>query len=193
MLKKGMVGVLLSLLLAAPVLAETSNPGFVFFPVTESSYQPNFVVAALKASVTADPYGHEDPTQTEVLKGSGAEISLDCPWFQFGSNPLRQQISVVNYIQQASQMTSLELNPHYVMTGGVFGLGFGPGFGWIRKTSRLDQTQEQTYFTLQYGVSLVMNLGFMHIAVEKRRQMSSQENGKFLDNQRQVLKLGIAF
>ncbi|MDT8447514.1 MAG: hypothetical protein RRB13_11545 [bacterium] len=182
---------LTALLLPQWAFAETSQSGFVFFPVLDSSFDPNFTIAAVNASVTADPYGHPTDPASDQMPGSGAELQLDCPWFQFGANPLRQQISVVDYEYRGLKMRSLELNPHYVMTAGFVGLGFGPGFGFLEQTDAYDQPH--TYFTLQYGASLVFNLGFLHLAIESRRQMSQEENGKHLDNLRQVTKVGINF
>lgn len=183
--------VCLALIWALPAWGETSQSGFVFFPVLDSSFDPNFSILALDASVTADPYGHRTEPASDAIQGSGAELQLDCPWFQFGSNPLRQQISIVNYEYQGLKMRSLELNPHYVMTNGFVGLGFGPGFGFLEATDAYDQPH--TFFTLQYGASLVLNLGWIQIAAESRRQMSQEENGKSLDNLRQVLKAGFNF
>ena len=202
MIKKTVLFALLLYLLAiGHLMAETRRKGFVFFPVTEPSFKANFVVSRLFPSIYPTPRGQRDPKQDGSFNGSGVEISLDCPWFQLGSNPLRQQISYVSYKQDYTHdsgeeekfaIDSLEFNPQYVISGRVFGFGFGPGFGFLRARSEREK-YPRIYFTLQYGASFVVKLGWIHLAVEFRRQKSQEGPGTHLDNDRRVFKAGIAF
>ncbi len=185
---------LLFFLLASPVLfAETSSKGFVFFPVTDSSFETIPTFSKISGKVTV-PDGNINATTTTEMDLEGFEIQLDCPWFQFGANPLRQQISYASYTQEDFTMTSFEINPNYIMTtdSRLIGLGFGPGFGGLRSENKANGISE-TFMTLQFSVSLSLNLGFVHLGLEQRKQRSQVAGQKYWDNNRKIFKVGINF
>ena len=175
--------------------AETGKSGFVFFPMTDSSFKPHFTVALMGSSISPTS---SDATQTSSSSASGVEISLDCPWFQLGKNPLRQQISIQTYANELENLTSVEFNPHYYLVNidKKYLVGFGPGFGWLQSSatnSITNETTSNTFFTVQYGLSVDINLGNIHLGLESRELISQVKAGKYLENSRNALKLGFNF
>ncbi|MDX2471361.1 MAG: hypothetical protein QNL04_12380 [SAR324 cluster bacterium] len=184
---------LFSLVYSPILLAETSSKGFVFFPVTDSSFEMKPSLSKISGAVTI-PEGNLDSTTVGKMDLQGVELQLDCPWFQFGANPLRQQISYSTYTQEGFDMSSFEINPNYIMTtdSRLIGLGFGPGFGGLRHKNKTTGETE-TFMTLQFSASLSLNLGFLHLGLEQRKQRSQVEGQKYWDNNRKIFKVGINF
>lgn len=126
---------------------------------------------------------------------SGIELSLNCPLLQPPTNKIRQQVSYTRYDDQGLKISSLELNPHYVVeTMPGLGLGFGPGLGYVKAEAG---SESQGMFALQLGASLHYTaMGPLFLGAEARYQVTQSDQfagQKGADNLRIALKVGYNF
>lgn len=169
---------------ASSAQAETGKGGFVLMPFLESDFKPNFTVNLVSAS-----YAMTNPAFDGVTaSGTGLEIQLDCPWFQFGKNPLRQQMTFINFDLEGTQMFAFEINPHYFIPMGPLYISFGPGFGWLQNKDTLGH-----YFTLQGGAQVGIKMGDFNIAMESRHLAVTEQYANTLENNRTAIKIGYDF
>ncbi len=127
---------------------------------------------------------------------TGVELSFNCPLLKPPTNNIRQQLSFVQYDESGVDVTSIEINPHYVVevSPGLF-VGGGPGFGYMSvDTSGGDDSVLgfQVGGSVHYDVSETIFLGG-----EARYQLT--QDAEFgaqtvsMDNWRVALKAGINF
>lgn len=156
--------------------------------------------AAQDANYQAQPTlallgGIQDPD----VRGAGAdslmgiELSLNCPLIQPPKNRIRQQLSLSRYDDSGLELTSLEINPHYMMPlSEHLELGVGPGLGIVRAEAGRD---EETLYTAQAGASLQYRVGALYLGAEARYQLTTEDSlggrDRDVDNSRFLLKVGL--
>lgn len=123
----------------------------------------------------------------------GVELSLNCPLLQPPTNRIRQQASLTRYDEDGVEITSFEINPHYVMPMGEnLEFGFGPGVGVMNVDYGSD---DNTLLGLQAGASMHYREGAFFAGAEARYQVTTEErfNGvkRGVDNARVLLKVGV--
>lgn len=124
----------------------------------------------------------------------GVELSFNCPLLQPPVHRIRQQVSITGYDEDGLELTSLELNPHYVVpVADGLEVGFGPGIALIDAEAR---GEDETLWGLQAGASIHYRLGEFFAGAEYRHQITTE--GDFgntgdedVDNSRFLLKAGI--
>ena len=126
----------------------------------------------------------------------GVELSFNCPLLQPPTNRIRQQVSLTGYDEDGLEMTSLELNPHYVVPiARGLEFGFGPGVALIDAEAGGD---DETLWGVQAGASLHYRAGDLFAGAEYRYQITTEEDfgnagrgDEDVDNSRFLLKAGI--
>jgi len=139
--------------------------------------------------------GVQDPDVNGVDSGSvtGIELSLNCPLLQPPTNRIRQQVSYAKFDNDGLELSSFELNPHYVVeTSPGLELGFGPGLGYV--TAKAGGVDDSTWGA-QLGVSAHYTaMGPLFLGAEARYQVTGDfDGGDGADNFRMALKVGYSF
>lgn len=169
--------------------------------VAQAAGEWNFM-AGMDKDYVADPTlslmaGNLDPdignADSDTI--SGIELSLNCPLLQPPTNKIRQQVSYTTYDNQGLEISSFELNPHYVVeTMPGLGLGFGPGLGYVKAET---STESEGMFALQLGASLHYTaMGPLFLGAEARYQVTQGDDfagQKGADNLRIAVKAGYNF
>ena len=123
----------------------------------------------------------------------GLELSLDCPLLQPPSNRIRQQVSLTQYDEDGVEITSLEINPHYVVPMSEnLEFGFGPGIGVMDVDTG---SHDNTLLGIQAGASVHYRQGAFFAGAEARYQVTTEERfgnrDRDADNARVLLKVGM--
>lgn len=129
---------------------------------------------------------------------SGIEFSLNCPLVQPPSNRIRQQVSFTSYDENGVEITSLEINPHYVVeVSPGLEIGGGPGLGYVMVDSGAG---DGSVLALQLGVSAHYTLQSpLFIGAEARYQVTGEDDfggggpEDDVNNYRIALKVGYSF
>ncbi len=132
--------------------------------------------------------GMMSPKEGDSGKILGAEVSFNCPLLQPPTNRIRQQVSFAQYDENGAKLSSIEINPHYIVE--VYpglSVGAGPGFGYVL----VDAAGVDNAFAGQLGASV-------HYNVSKRFFVGGDMRYQFTDNSdinnsRMALKLGVSF
>ena len=171
-------------IVSANIQAEES---WTWLAVTKDGYVAEPAISVMLGTLDPDVNGVDSDTIT------GIELSLNCPLVQPPSNRIRQQVSFVTYDNDGFEITSIELNPHYVIeTSPGLELGFGPGLGYVMAESNgLDDSA----LALQLGVSAHYTaMGPLFIGAEARMQVTDDfDGGDGIDNLRVGVKVGYSF
>ena len=177
----------LALTVAAPLPAAAD--GWTVLPATGSDYEAAPTVALLG--------GFQDPAVDGVdADGAyGVEVGLSCPTLAPPAGRIRQQISLTRFDNDGLELTSLEINPHYLVDlGRNLALGAGPGLGYVAADAGGDS---DGVFALQAGVSLHYRQGPLFLGAEARYQWTQEADlgGQDVDvnNSRLMAKVGWAF
>ncbi|MFW5910963.1 MAG: porin family protein [Thiohalospira sp.] len=181
--------VTLSALALAALPLHAQADGWSFLPATQSGYEADAALAVLG--------GLQNPDVDEVDSDTayGVELSLSCPTLAPPRGEIRQQISVTRFDNDGLEVTSFELNPHYLLDlGSSLALGVGPGLGYVAADAGGDS---DGVFALQAGASLHYHRGPIFLGAEARYQWT-QEAGlggaeTDVDNSRFLAKAGIRF
>lgn len=178
----------LSLALAASPAAQAQ--GWNWFPVADADYRAEPALAALG--------GIQDPDVDGVSSDGafGVELSLNCPTLATPRHGIRQQISLTRFDNDGLELTSLEINPHYVVpVGQDLGFGFGPGLSYVSADAAGGDSDG--VFGLQAGVSLHYRQGPLFLGAEARYQWTQEADlggaDTDLDNSRLMGKAGVSF
>ncbi|MEF8792385.1 hypothetical protein [Thiohalorhabdus sp.] len=179
----------LSLTLALAASSAAQAQGWSLLPVTDADYRAEPTLAALG--------GMQDPDVDGVSSGGayGVELSLNCPTLATPRHGIRQQISLTRFDNDGLELTSLEINPHYVMPiGQGLGFGFGPGLSYVAADGGGDS---DGVFGLQAGVSLHYRQGPLFLGAEARYQWTQDADlgggDTDLANSRLMGKAGVTF
>jgi len=127
---------------------------------------------------------------------AGVELSFNCPLLTPPTNKIRQQLSIVQYDEAGTDVTSIEINPHYVVevSPGLF-VGGGPGFGYMS----IDTAGgDDSVLGVQVGGSVHYNLSdTVFLGADARYQLTQDANfgatTVSMDNWRIALKAGVSF
>lgn len=177
---------LIALFTGTLLSASVHAAGLTFLPVNQDGfvYEPTLSIIG----------GQLDPDLESVdASGTiGIELSFNCPLLATPTNGIRQQVSITSFDNDGLEMTSFEINPHYVIDmGSSFGLGFGPGIGVLSVDNGDDS---DTVFTGQLGASAFYRTGTIYLGLEARQQYTGSIHGyDDVDNSRVSLKLGVDF
>ena len=128
---------------------------------------------------------------------TGIELSVNCPLVKPPTNRIRQQVSYTKYDDKGVEITSLELNPHYVVkVSPGLEIGAGPGLGYVMVDNA---TSDGSVLALQVGVSAHYTLQSpLFIGAEARYQITGEDNfgaatKSDVDNFRFAIKAGYSF
>lgn len=127
---------------------------------------------------------------------SGIELSFNCPLVQPPTNKIRQQISYAKYDEAGTEVTTIEINPHYVVeTSPGLSIGAGPGLGYVSVDT---PAKDESMLAIQLGASVHYNASdVFFVGGEARYQITQDENlggsVEGLDNWRVALKAGMNF
>lgn len=139
--------------------------------------------------------GAMDPDFGQVDSGAlyGVELSLNCPLLQPPTNRIRQQLSLTRFDEDGVKITSLEINPHYVVAMGEnLEIGFGPGFGVLDVEAG---PEDEMLLGAQVGASVHYRRGALFFGGEARYQVTTEEGfggrDRGADNTRVLLKVGV--
>jgi hypothetical protein len=109
-----------TLALSGPVLAD----GWTMFQFKNDGWKPEMTLALAVGSMDVKNIG--------TAEYQGAELSLNCPWFQPPAGSIRQQFNIGTYENGNASLTSFEMNPtYYVSVAPGWTIGAGPGIGYI--------------------------------------------------------------
>lgn len=177
-----------ALLLSATAHAE----GWTFLAGAKDGYKAEPTISLMA--------GQMSPGTSGVDSGSftGIELSLNCPLLQPPTNRIRQQVSLTKYDKSSVKITSIELNPHYVVeVSPGLELGGGPGLGYIMVDT---PNKNPGFWGLNIGLSAhYTGVGPLFVGAEYRYQVTTKEDfgggmGKDnLDNSRVDIKVGYSF
>lgn len=127
---------------------------------------------------------------------TGIELSFNCPLLQPPTNKIRQQLSFAQYDEGGTEVSSIEINPHYVVevSPGLL-VGGGPGLGYISVDTAAKDTN---MLALQFGGSVHYSVSdSVFVGGEARYQLTEDDDiggsVQGLDNWRIALKAGINF
>ncbi|MEW8351110.1 MAG: hypothetical protein AB2687_22620, partial [Candidatus Thiodiazotropha taylori] len=130
-MKKTVTGVIVcaALISAAPTLSAGQDWGFL--PVKSDGFDPDLTLSVTGGIM--DPQTHGLDTDLVF----GLEVSFDCLLVEPPNATIRQQFSYSHYDDSGLEITSFEMNPHYLYrVDNRFSIGFGPGIGYIDADGR---------------------------------------------------------
>jgi len=137
------------------------------------------------ASVMA---GMMKPKEGDSGKVIGVEISFNCPLIQPPTNKIRQQVSFAQYDENDVNLSSIEINPHYIIEiyqGLSIGAGLGVGYVFV------DAAGIDNAFAGQLGASVHYNVSkLFFVGGDMRYQITDNSD---INNSRMVLKIGLNF
>ncbi len=132
--------------------------------------------------------GMMKPKEGDSGKILGVEMSFNCPLLQPPTNKIRQQISFAQYDENGAKLSSIEINPHYVVE--VYpglSIGAGPGVGYVL----VDASGVDNAFAGQLGASVHYNVSKrFFVGGDMRYQLTDNSD---INNSRMALKLGVSF
>ncbi|HHJ80072.1 MAG TPA: hypothetical protein ENJ65_00400, partial [Candidatus Tenderia electrophaga] len=137
-----------SLFLGLSSTAMAGEGEWDWFPVMGDDY-----VMEPTASVIVGNQSFDDGGSDSVM---GIELSFNCPMLKPPTNKIRQQVSMTKYDDSGVEVTSIELNPHYLveMSPGLL-VGGGPGLGYVAVDTRAG---DDNLLTFQLGASVHYNV-----------------------------------
>ncbi len=140
--------------------------------------------------------GSMSPTDGISGNITGIELAFNCPLLQPPANKIRQQLSYAQYDEDGTEVTSIEINPHYVteISPGL-SIGAGPGLGYVSVDNAVKDT---SLFALQVGGSLHYKVSDpLFLGADVRYQLTNNKNlgGSIqgMDNWGVALKAGVNF
>jgi hypothetical protein len=157
-------------------------------PVMDSSYSPNFAIAAVG--------GVEKFDSVKAAGSYGVELSLNCPLLQLPSNVIRQQVTLVRSSSEGLTTTALEINPHAQFPiVNKLNFGFGPSLSAVYASAN---SQSHMIYGIGAGASLTYNLNDKYFAgIESRYEWANTARlggaNYDMDNTRTLLKFGTHF
>ncbi|MES9939394.1 MAG: outer membrane beta-barrel protein [Candidatus Thiodiazotropha sp. 6PLUC2] len=117
-----------------------------FLPVMSDGFNPDLTLSVTGGIM--DPQTHGLDTDLVF----GLELSMNCLLLDPPLGTIRQQFSFSHYDDGGLEITSFEMNPHYLYkVDNKFSIGFGPGIGYVDADGR--NVNEGT-LALQGGISL---------------------------------------
>lgn len=139
--------------------------------------------------------GMMSPSDGDSGKLLGVELSFNCPLLQPPTNKIRQQLSYTQYDESGVKVSSIELNPHYVVAvTPELSIGGGPGFGYVSVDSA---AKDVNLFAAQVGVSAHYQVSEMiFLGGDMRYQLTESEDiggSDGMNNMRMSLKIGVSF
>lgn len=185
MKKKIMAVMVGSLLVNASAYAD--DKGWRFLAGKEEGF-----VLAPTASLMAGVMSPKDGDSGKIL---GVEMSFNCPLLQPPTNKIRQQVSLTRYDENGAKVSSIEINPHYVVeVSPGLSIGGGPGLGYVYVDTNAKNTG---MFAVQLGASAHYNLTEqVFVGGELRYQLTENKSlgtTDGFDNWRSAIKLGFSF
>jgi hypothetical protein len=187
-MKKYIIGLIALAGLSATAPSLWADGDWNFLPVQSDGFDPD-----LTLSVTG---GIMDP-QTHGLDTDfvfGLELSMNCLLLDPPQGTIRQQISYSHYDDSGLEITSFEINPHYLYkVDNKFSIGIGPGVGYVDADGR---RVNEGAFALQGGVSLHYKMSSsLFLGAEARYQWTQEldDTNDDLKNARIFGKIGYRF
>ncbi|MCG7874075.1 MAG: porin family protein [Candidatus Thiodiazotropha lotti] len=187
-MKKTVIGLILSAGLISTTSALRAGQDWSFLPVKSDGFDPDLTLSVTGGIM--DPQTHGLDTDLVF----GLEISFDCLLVEPPNATIRQQFSYSHYDDSGLEITSFEMNPHYLYrVDNRFSIGFGPGIGYIDADGR---NVNEGAFALQGGVSLHYKMSEqLFFGAEARYQWTQEldDINDDLKNARLFGKLGYRF
>lgn len=178
-----------SMLLASTLLFNVAAKaeGLSFLPFMQEGFKYEPTLSFVGGQLDPDV---DDVDESAVV---GIELSFNYPLLATPSNGIREQLSITSFDNDGLEMTSFEINPHYVINlSPSFGVSFGPGIGLVNVDYNGDS---DTAFTGQLGASLQYRTGTLYFGLEARQQYTANINmlDDDVNNSRISLKIGHDF
>lgn len=175
-----------SVALLLPLTAQASE--WTFLAGAKDGYVANPAVSLIAGNLDPDITGADSGTVT------GIELSLNCPLLQPPTNRIRQQISYGVYDEDGLKISTIELNPHYIVkVAPGWEVGAGPGLGYVSVES---DGFDESAWALQLGASVhYTGMGPLFVGAEARYQVTDElgDTSEEADNTRLALKVGMSF
>jgi hypothetical protein len=187
-MKKHIIGliVLAGLSVTAPGL--WAGGDWNFLPVQSDGFDPDLTLSVTGGIM--DPQTHGLDTDLVF----GLELSMNCLLLNPPQGTIRQQISYSNYDDSGLEITSFEINPHYLYkVDNRFSIGIGPGIGYVDADGR---RVNEGALALQGGVSLHYKMSNrLFLGAEARYQWTQEldDTNDDLKNARIFGKIGYRF
>jgi hypothetical protein len=158
-------------------------------PAADEGYQAQPTVALLGGQLDPAESGLDSATAT------GVELSLNCPLLAAPGGTIRQQLSYVRYDKDDVEITTIEINPHYMIdVADNLQVGFGPGLGYVSIDT---PAGDDAALALQFGGSVQYRLGRIYLGAEARWQWAGDveiaNTDVSPDNTRVLAKVGFNF
>lgn len=181
--KFSVLALLSTLTLSGTALAD----GWTLFPVLNDGWKPEMTLAAVVGSMDVKNIGTSDY--------QGAEISLNCPWFQPPTGAIRQQFNIGTYENGNASLTSFEMNPHYyISVAPGWSIGAGPGIGYVHGyvgDKQADMTSIQVSASANYRKGHFFASAGARYQDTLNKEITPNVNG--MDNWLLSAKVGINF
>lgn len=181
---------LTALLASALLLPGAANAqGWNLFPFLDEDWSADFTLAATGGLMDPDVEGLDSDTAV------GAQLSLNCPWFDPPQGQIRQQFNYTTYEDGPTEIRSLELNPHYYLGEGNLTFGFGPGLGYVWVGN--DGGADDSMWAGQFSADVEYRRGLLFVGAGTRYQWTQSGdfdgNEESVDNWLHQVKLGLNF
>jgi long-subunit fatty acid transport protein len=187
-MKKSLVELILSAVLISISTTISASDNWGFLPAQSDGFDPDLTLSATGGLM--DPQTHGLDTDFVF----GLEISFNCLLVEPPNSTIRQQFSYSHYDDSGLEITSFEMNPHYLYrVDNRFSIGFGPGIGYVDADGR---NVNEGAFSLQGGVSLHYKMSDrLFLGAEARYQWTQEldDINDDLKNTRLFGKLGYRF
>lgn len=187
-MKKRYSAIIVAIMLSAAAHAD----GWTFMAAGGKDYNPEPTLSLMAGQMSVTTRDINDGALT------GIELSLNCPLLQPPTNRIRQQLSLTRYDKAKVRITSVELNPHYLVNVAPgLELGGGPGLAYIM----VDMPgKNPDFWGLNIGLSAhYTGIAPLFVGAEYRYQVTTKEDfgvatGRdTLDNSRIIIKVGYGF
>lgn len=165
-----------------------ADSGWDFLPALGDGFNPDMTLSVTGGIM--DPQTHGLDTDFVF----GLELSMNCLLFDPPQGSVRQQISYSHYDDSGLEITSFEINPHFLYkVDNKFSIGIGPGIGYVDADGR---RVNEGVFSLQGGVSLHYKMSerlFLGAGARYQWTQELDDTNDDLKNARVFGKIGFRF
>lgn len=184
-MKNNLLGTLLVVAMLAPASAQAE--GWNFLPYQDEDWSADLTLAATGGLMDPEVDGVDSDT------AFGAQLSMNCPWFEPPQGNIRQQFNYTQYDEDSLEIRSLELNPHYYLGTGNLTFGIGPGLGYVWVDG--GGSASDSMWAGQISADLEYRRGRLFVGIGTRYQMTQGADfgagEEPVDNWLHQVKLGI--
>jgi hypothetical protein len=187
-MKKTIIGLIATTILSSIVPHAWADSDWNFLPVTGDGFDPDLTLSVTGGMMDLQTHGLD----TDFV--FGLELSLNCLLLDPPVGTIRQQFSYSHYDDSGLEITSFEMNPHFLYkVDSRLAIGFGPGIGYVDADGR---NVNEGGFALQGGVSVHYKMSeTLFLGAEARYQWTQEfdDLNDDLKNARLFGKVGYRF